>query len=228
MNFEKLFFILFLLVGVLFVLGSLLELRTLIMWSNFLLVPVLLLFFVIKTTWPFLPIMAALLLFYIRDVFMFYGFLDHGFIIGICYFLAMSLLFLCVITSFKRVRMHPFEVICFFIMYGFLMYLFISLQEAVDQFSPANKIAVSIYLLLLMLLVALSFTAYLMKSHLGSLWFLIAASAFLVSEVSLFFKVFIIEDISVNFFYPFFHVVAYYAMAEYGLRRWRTGRLRFF
>ena len=60
------------------------------------------------------------------------------------------------------------------------------------------------------------------------LWFMVAASSFLVSEVSLFFKVFILEDFSVNFFYPFFHVLAYYGLVEYGVRRRRTGKLKYF
>ena len=140
----------------------------------------------------------------------------------------MVLLFLCLFTSFKSAKVHPFEALFFLIMYGFLGFLFFSLQEAVAETYPANKYSVLGYLLLLMLLVAAGFTAYLMKSHQGSLWFLVAASAFMVSEVSLFFKVFIVEDFSVNFFYPFFHVVAYYSFVEYGRNRWRTGKLHFF
>lgn len=216
------------LVGVAFVLGSLLRIQELLVGSNFLLVPILLLYYRFRASWTFLPIVAALLILYIRDIFLVYGEGENYYIITGSFYLAISVLLLCVATSIRKSKIFPTEIISFFVMYGFLIYLFVALQDIIQDISSFNRISVSIYLLLLILLVAGSFTSYIMKSHLASLWFLIAASALLVSEISLLFKIFIVEDISVNFFFPFFHVIAYFAMVEYGMRRWKTGKLRYF
>ena len=218
----------FILLGVLFIAGSTLRLETVLTLSNFFLIPILLLYYRCRTRKLFRPITLALLLFYIKDVFLNYGLQDHFLIIWISFLLAMFLLFLCLITGFERSRVHPLEIVSFLIMYAFLGFLFISLSVVVPEAMPGREFSVYLYLLLLMFLLAGSFTSYLLKSHMASLWFLVATSALLVSEVSLFFKVFIIEDFSVNFFFPFFHVLAYYGLVEYGLRRRRVGKWKYF
>ncbi len=228
MKAERLLFVLFLLLGVLFVIGSTLRLEMMLTISNFFLIPSLLLYYRCRTRKLFRPIALALVLFYIRDVFLNYGLLDNYSIILISYLLAMLLLFLCLITGFESSRVHPLEIVSFLIMYGFLTFLFISLSVVVPEVLPEREYSAYLYLLLMMFLLAGSFTSYIMRSHMASLWLLVAASAFLVSEVSLFFKVFIIEDFSVNFFYPIFHVLAYYGFVEYGLRRRRVGWGRYF
>lgn len=212
----------------LFIFGSTTENRTLLIFSNFFLLPFLLVYYRVKAGRFFLPIVLALLMFYIRDVFLFFGFDNNPLIIWVSFLMGMGLLFLCLGTAFERSRVHPLEIVSFLIMYCFLGFLFISLAEVIPEVLPSEEFPAYLYLLLLMLLLAGSFTTYLLKSHIASLWFLVASSAFLVSEVSLFFKVFILEDISVNFFYPFFHVLAYYSFVEYGCQRRLTGKLKYF
>ena len=228
MKAERLLFVIFVLVGVLFIVGSTLHFKTLFTFSNFFLIPILLLYYRCRTRKLFRPIAVSLVLLYIRDVFLIYGFQSNPEIIWTSFLLAMFLLFLSLITGFERSKVHPLEIVSFLIMYGFLTFLFVSLSELVPEVLPGREILAYLYLLLLMFLLAGCFTSYLMKSHLASLWFMVAASSFLVSEVSLFFKVFILEDFSVNFFYPFFHVLAYYGLVEYGVRRRRTGKLKYF
>lgn len=219
---------LFLGLGLLFVLGSTMGVRPLVVVSNYLLVPVLLIYFRLRTRSIFRPVVGVLLLLYIRDIFVIYGITEFLGIIWICFILAMLLLFLCLFTSFGTSRLHPAEVLSFLIMYGFLAFLYFSLIEAIPEEGGFVRFAANSYLVLLMFLSAGSFTSYIMKSHLASLWFMVAVSAFLVSEVSLFFKVLILDDTSVNFFYPFFHVIAYFAFVEYGLNRWRSNKLPYF
>ena len=228
MKAKNLLFVLFVLLGVLFIIGSTTGNRILLIFSNFFLVPFLLVYYRIKARRLFLPIVLALLMFYIRDVLLYFGFNNNPLIIWGSFLMGMGLLFLCLVTAFERARVHPLEVLSFLIMYCFLGFLFISLAEVVPEVLPNEEFSAYLYLLLLMLLLAWGFTAYLLKSHMASLWFLVASSAFLVSEVSLFFKVFILEDISVNFFYPFFHVLAYYGFVEYGCNRRLTGKLKYF
>lgn len=198
------------------------------MMSNFLLVPVLLFYYRFRARDIFRPIVGVLVLLYIRDIFLLFGIIDYLRIIWICFVLAILLLYLCMITGFGTSKIHPVELLSFLIMYGFLSFLFISLSEAVPTEDPFLEMAAYSYLALLMLLMAGSFTSYILKSHMASLWFMVAVSAFLVSEVSLYFKTLILEDVSVNFFYPFFHVIAYYAFVEYGLIRRKTEKLRYF
>ena len=228
MKAKRLLLILFIGLGILFVIGSAFDVRPLLIGSNFFLVPVLLLYYRYMARKIFVPIIWVLLLLYLRDIFMIYGLREYLGIIWICFILAILILFCCMFTGFKRSRIHPVEVISFLIMYGFLIFLFITLSDGVPRDDFFRKWAAYSYLFLLMLLMGSSFTVYIMKSHMASLWFMVAASAFLVSEVSLFFKILIIEDLSVNFFYPLFHVIAYYGFVEFGIRRRRTGRYRYF
>jgi len=207
-----------------FIAGSAFSIRPLLIVSNLLLVPVLLLYYRFMTHKMFLPVVAVLLLLYLRDIFLIY---NIGHYLGYTWFafiLAILILFLCLITGFQRSKVHPVEIISFVIMYGFLSFLFVTLSDGVPDDTLFRKWAAYSYLFLLMLLMGGTFTTYILKSHLASLWFMVAASSLLVSEVSLFFKILIVEDVSVNLFYPLFHVLAYYGLMEFGLRRRMTGK----
>lgn len=220
--------ILFIGLGMLFVIGSAFDIRPLLIGSNFLLVPVLLLYYRYMARKIFVPIVGVLLLLYFRDIFLIYGIEEYLGLIWISFILAILILFLCMITGSQKSKVHPVELLSFLIMYGFLTFLFITLSDGIPDDNFFRKWAAYSYLFLLMVLMGGSFTIYILKSHMASLWFMVAASSFLVSEVSLFFKILIIEDVSVNFFYPFFHVLAYYGFVEFALRRRRTGAYRFF
>lgn len=114
-------------------------------------------------------------------------------------------------------------------MYGFLGFLFYTIAELVSQVMPTIfETTTYLYLFLLILLLAITFTGYLLKSHYASLWLMLASASFLVSEISLFFKIYIISDVSVNIFFPLFHVIAYYALIEYALHRRRSARIPYF
>lgn len=225
---KKLLLILFVGLGMLFVVGSAFKIQPLLIGSNLLLVPVLLLYYRYMARKIFIPIVLVLLLLYIRDFFLIYGIEAYLAYIWISFILAILILFLCMVTEFQRSKTHPVEILSFLIMYGFLTFLFITLSEGIPKDNVFFKWAGYSYLLLLMLLTGGSFTSYIMKSHMASLWFMVATASFLVSEVSLFFKVLILEDVSVNFFYPFFHVLAYYGFVQYGLKRRITGSYKIF
>lgn len=228
MKTKKIVLILYVLMGLLFAIGSVMYQWTLLVIGNFFLMPFLLLYYRVRAKRIFFPIVAILLLFYVRDLFLIYGFSNNPFIILLCFLTAMLFLFLCIITGFEKSKVHPFEFISFLIMYAFLGFMFISLSDVVPDVVPGYHTATYIYLFLLMLLMAVSFTFYLMKSHFASLWLMLASASLLVSEISLFFKVYIVEDYSVNIFFPIFHVFAYYGLAEYGLNRRRTFKLKYF
>ena len=214
--------------GILFVIGSAFENRPLLISSNLILVPVLLLYYRIMAQKIFVPVVVVLSLLYIRDVFLIYDLEKYLGYIWSCFVLAIIILLLCMITGYQKSKVHPVEILSFLIMYGFLAFLFITLSDGVPEDNSFKKWAAYSYLFFLMILMGGSFTIYILKSHMASLWFMVASSSFLVSEVSLFFKILILEDVSVNFFYPFFHVLAYYCFVDFGLKRRRTGELKYF
>lgn len=170
----------------------------------------------------------ALLLFYIRDIFLFYGFQENPVIIITTFSAGVVILYLFAILGFQWSKIHFVEIVSLLIMYGFLAFLFLTIGELVPQVMPSYKIATYTYLLMLTVLLALTFTQYLLKSHYASLWLMLAAASLLVSELSLFFKMYVISDISVNIFFPLFHVIAYYAMVEHALHRRKSSVIKGF
>lgn len=202
--------------------GSIFSLRELTLGANYLLIPTLLLYYRYKARKWFLPMVIALLLFYIRDIFLLYGFQENPLIVLSTFSAGIFILYLFAILGFQRSKIHMVELLSLLIMYGFLAFLFFTIGELVPQVMPSYKIATYTYLLLLTLLLAITFTQYLLKSHYASLWLMLAAASLLVSELSLFFKMYIISDVSVNIFFPLFHVIAYYSMVEHALHRRRS------
>lgn len=170
----------------------------------------------------------ALLLFYARDIFMMFGFSNNPEIILATFGTAILILYLFALTGFQSTKVHLVEWISLIIMYGFLGFLFFSIGDLVPQVIPSFVVPTYVYLLLLTLLLALTFTEYLLKSHYASLWLMLASASLLVSELSLFFKMYIIQDISVNIFFPLFHVIAYYAMVQHVIYRRRSTKIPWF
>lgn len=209
----------------LFITGSIFNLRLLVVISTILLVPVLILYYRYKAKKWFLPIVLALVLLYVRDLFMLQGFIANPTPILICFGGAIFILYIFALTSFQRATVHPVEIFSLLIMYGFLGFLFYTIAELVPQVIPSYKNVTYIYLLVLTLLLAITFTQYLLKSHYASLWLMLASASLLVSEFSLFFRLFILSDISVNIFYPLFHVIAFYALVEHALNRRKSSFL---
>lgn len=208
--------------------GSLFNLGLLTAVANVLLIPTLILYYRYVAKKWFLAMVIALLLFYVRDIFMMFGFHRNPEIILTSFGSAIIILYIFALTGFQRTKVHLVEWISLLIMYGFLGFLFFSIGELVPQVIPSFTIPTYIYLLLLTLLLALTFTEYLLKSHYASLWLMLAAASLLVSELSLFFKMYIIQDISVNIFFPLFHVIAYYAMIQHVTYRRRSTKIPWF
>ena len=216
---------LFILLGILFIVGSIFHLNTVELVSTVLLIPVLILYYRYKAKKWFLPMVIALLFFYIRDLFMLQGFSNNAGLILLFFGGGIIILYIYALTSFQRAKAHPVEIFSLIIMYGFLGFLFYTIAELVPQVIPSYKTLTYIYLLVLTLLLAITFTQYLLKSHYASLWLMLASASLLVSEFSLFFRLYVISDISVNIFYPFFHVIAFYAMVEHALHRRKSSYL---
>lgn len=208
--------------------GSIFNLKNLTLGTNYLLIPSLLLYYRIKARKWFLPMVIALLLFYVRDVFLFYGFQENPFIIISTFSVGIVILYLFAILGFQKSKVHAVEIISLLIMYGFLAFLFYTIGELVPEVMPSYKIITYSFLLLLTIFLALTFTQYLLKSHYASLWLMLAAASLLVSELSLFYKLYVISDISVNIFFPLFHVIAYYSMVEHVLHRRRSSVIKGF
>ena len=215
----------FILVGILFITGSVFDLELLLIFSTVLLVPLLILYYRYKAKKWFLPMVIALILLYIRDLFMLDGFAENSASILLCFGGAILILYIFAFTSFQPAKVHPVELFSLLIMYGFLGFLFYTMAELVPQVLPSYKGTTYIYLLVLTLLLAITFTQYLLKSHYASLWLMLTSASLLVSEFSLFFKMFILNDVSVNIFYPLFHVIVYYAMVEHALHRRRDSSI---
>lgn len=153
------------------------------------------------------------------------GFAENSASILLCFGGAILILYIFAFTSFQPAKVHPVELFSLLIMYGFLGFLFYTMAELVPQVLPSYKGTTYIYLLVLTLLLAITFTQYLLKSHYASLWLMLTSASLLVSEFSLFFKMFILNDVSVNIFYPLFHVIVYYAMVEHALHRRRDSSI---
>ena len=167
----------------------------------------------------------ALLLFYIRDLLMVAGFYTYAFWIMLTFSIAIMILYIFSFTSFKRSRVLSVEILSLVIMYAFLTFLFYTIADLVPQVIHSNKGVTYIYLAVLILLLAITFTQYLLKAHYSSLWLMLGAASLLVSELSLFFKMFVIADISVTIFFPLFHVISFYAFVEHAIHRRKTSSL---
>lgn len=212
-------FYLYLVCGLIFVLSSLFQLENILVTVNFLLIPVLLLLYRKKARRLFIPIVVALLFMYLRDILLYLGYREYSGFIMIAHNVALFLLVLCAVTMLGRGRLDPLEYFSFIIMSAFLVFVFIFMADMVPDLLSRYRTLMYLYLLLLVLFLGVSFTAYILKSHYGTLWLMLSSAALLFSEVSLFFKLFILEDYSVNLFFPVFHVFAYYCLMEHGRSR---------
>lgn len=161
----------------------------------------------------------ALALLYIRDLLLLEGFHVYPEPVIWTFGGAIAILYIFALTSFQRATVHPVEIFSLLIMYGFLGFLFYTIAELVPQVMPVYKGATYLYLLVLSLLLAITFTQYLVKSHYASLWLMLASASLLVSEFSLFFKLYILNDVSVKIFHPLFHVLALYSLVQHVLHR---------
>lgn len=219
MKASRLIFILFLLCSSLFILGSVMKMRPLMIGSNLFLIPLLLVLYWTRARRIFFPVVVALMLLYVRDIFLVQGLQENPVPIMTFFLLGLFILLYCSISMLQRTNVDPVEYISFFIMYGFLAFLFIFVGDMVSEVIPSYRFPTYTYLLLLKLFLAISFTGYLLKSHYASLWLMVGAASLLCSELSLFFKLYILEDVSVNIFFPLFHVFAYYALLEFAVNK---------
>lgn len=217
--------LLFIVLGVLFIVGSVFNFELLFTISTGLLVPVLILYYRYRAKKWFLPMVIALLLFYIRDILMLSGFFEHAVWIMLCFAVAVFIIYIFAITSFQRATVLSVETLSLVIMYGFLAFLYYSMADLVPQVIHSYKLVAYIYLGVLIFLLAFTFTQYLLKSHYASLWLMLGSASLLVSELSFFFKMFVVSDISVNIFFPLFHVISYYAFVEHAIHRRKTSSL---
>ncbi|NJW51468.1 hypothetical protein [Salinimicrobium oceani] len=215
----------FTLLGLLFIVGSIFSFEQLAAIATVLLVPTLILYYrVVAQRW-FLPMVVALLLLYARDLFMLQDFGENIELIFWSFSAAILILYIFAITGFQKSRMHLVEFFSLMIMYGFLAFLYYTIADLVPQVVPSLKMVIYFYIISLSLLLAITFTQYLLKSHYASLWLMLASASLLISELSLFFKLFVISDISVNIFFPLFHVLAYFAMVKHAINRRPSMRL---
>ncbi len=228
MKTSKLVLLIFLLLGVIFVVGSFFEVPLLYKGANYLLIPVLLIYYRVKAIKIFWPVVAVILCFYLRDLLMMYSLKSYIEGVMITFLIALALWYLCAFTRFPKARLQNVEIVSLVIIYTFLGFLTFSMSELVAEVIPSYSIATYFYLLILNVLVGLTFTKYILKSHWASLWLMIGSAALLISEISMFFKLYIIEDVSVNLFYPSFHVFMLYCLVQFALHRRKTGRLLFF
>ncbi len=107
------------------------------MVTTFLLIPVLIIYYRSRTRKWFLVVVIALLLFYIRDLFMLTGFSNNPQPIIWTFAFALVILYLLAITSFKKAQVHPVEVISLIIMYGFLSFLYFTMADLIPQVIPS-------------------------------------------------------------------------------------------
>jgi hypothetical protein len=214
--------------GGLFIVGSLFNLEEITLISNYLLIPCLILYYRYKSRRWFGAMVLALMLFYVRDTLLLYGFARYAELIMISFGSALFIIYLFAFIGFQRAKMHFVEFLSLMIMYGFLGFLFYSMAELVPEVMPSYQTTTYAYLFLLTFLLAVTFTNYLLKSHYASLYLMLGSASLLVSELSLFFKMYIISDISVNLFFPLFHIIAYYAFVKHAVNRRRSTRIPFF
>src|SRR5690554_2606077 len=97
-------FYLYLLCELVFVMSSLLKLEKMLITVNFLLIPVLLLLYRKKAEHLFFPVVAALLLMYLRDILLTLGYRDYAGYIMVAHTVALVVLLLCAITMLSRGR----------------------------------------------------------------------------------------------------------------------------
>lgn len=206
-------------VGLLYFVGSILRLEILTVPTTFLLIPVLILFYRVKAKKWFLPMVIALLLFYVRDLLMLDGFFDNLIPILWCFGTGLAILYVFALAGFRWGRIHVLEFFSLLIMFVFLGFLYYTMNHLLHQVLPSHRVEASFFILLLIILLAISFTQYILKSHYASLWLMLASACLVLSELSLFFKIFILSDISVIIFYPLFHVIAFYALVQHAVYR---------
>lgn len=228
MKANKLLLILFVILSVLFIVGATFNINSLSMVPNFLLIPVLILYYRFKVKKWFIPMVVVLLLFYLRDLFLFRGFGENAAVVVFAFQAAIIILYIFAIVGFQRTKVHFVELVSLLIMYGFLGFLYFSIAELIPQVVPSNKWIAYIHLFLPTLLLAITFTQYLLKSHYASLWLMLGSASLLVSEMSLFFKIYVLSDISVDIFFPLFHVLAYYSLVQHAINRRRSLRIALF
>ena len=219
MKANKKVLILFGIFSVLFIVGATFNIHSLIIVPNLLLIPTLILYYRFRVKKWFIPMVLVLLLFYVRDNFLFQGFSEHAAIIIFTFEAAILILYIFALTSFQRTKVHLVELVSLIIMYGFLAFLYYSISELVPQVVPSYKWTAYFHLFLPTLLLAITFTQYLLKSHYSSLWLMLGSASLLVSEMSLFFKIYVLSDISVNIFFPLFHVLAYFSLVQHSINR---------
>lgn len=218
----------FLFLAVVFTIGSLFGIRYLTITANYLLIPILILYYRYETKNWFFLLVLALFFFYIRDIFLFYGFSNFNYAVIAAFFAGLLIIYGFAVTGFPKAKVHLVEWVSLLIMYGFLGFLFYTIADLVPEVIEGYAFRAYTYLFLLVFLLAITFTAYLLKSHYASLWLMLASASLLVSEISLFFKMYVISDISVELFYPIFHVIAYYSLIEHGLHRRRSSEIPYF
>lgn len=224
---KKIFWI-FVFIALLFTVGSFFNIDGLTVGANYLLVPVLILYYRFRAKNWFLLMVFAMFMFYMRDIFLFNGFREYSNLVMITFFIGLIVIYGFAIAGFQRAKVHLVEWISLLIMYGFLGFLFYSIADLVPQVMPSFQEVTFLYLFLLTFLLAITFTEYLLKSHYASLWLMLASAALLVSEMSLFFKMYVIDDISVKIFFPLFHVIAYYSFIEHALHRRPSAKIPYF
>ncbi len=184
-------------------------------------VPTLLLYYFKKADRIFWPMVIVIICFYARDILMTNGFSNYPLAVMVLFSVGILLWYLCGIIGFPRAYLHKVEMISLLIMYSFLGFLTYTMADTVPEVIPSYTIATYLYLVLLSVLLAIAFTGYLIKSHWTSLWLMLASASLLVSELSLYFKLYILQDISVNLFFPTFHIFMFYCLVKYSLnRRW--------
>lgn len=220
---QKVFSVFLVTAGV-FLVGSFFDFENVQMVSTLLLIPLLVLYYRYKSKNWFVLAVFALLLFYIHDILPYMG---VGFFTGpshVVFFGGTTIMYLFALTGFQKANIHFVEWISLFIMYGFLAFVFYSIYGLIPQVMVSSENLMYIRLFLLTFLLALTFTRYLVKSHYASLWMMLSSASLLISELSLFFKSYVVDDFSVRLFYPLFHVFAYYALIEHVIHRRRSER----
>lgn len=220
--------LLFIHIGLVFVVSVIFDFRSLVEGSSYLLVPVLILYYWYKARKWFLPMVLTLMLFYVRNIFLLIDFSEHAMIILTSLGLSLLILFVFAVTGFQRAKIYTVEIFSLAIMYGFLGFLFFSISEIVPMVVPTYKWVVWTFLLVLILFMAFTFTGYLVKSHYASLWLMLAAASILISELSLFFRLYVMSNVSLDIFFPLFHVMALFSMVQYALHRRPSAKVPYF
>lgn len=203
--------------AIIFIFGSFFNLSALVRISSYLIIPSILIYYFKKTLTLLPAIIFVMVIFYTRDVFTSYGFLKYLWVNYVCFGISVFILILFAIKELSKPKFFFIEFLSLIIMYAFLIFLFFSLAEVIPFETPERRFAANIYLLLLVSFLGISFTSYILKSNYASLFIMLTAACLIISEASLFFKLYVIEDLTVNVFYPVFHVFTYYFLIQYAL-----------